>query len=157
MEGALPEGTYIWKASYKEKNNDRKKMYTDVLTSSAKIVLMKNKFTYILASAIIFSSCDVLNEAAQQAENMVNSNNNNTETQNPLTNAEVISGLREALNIGIENSVKSTSVVDGFMNNSEIRLPFPPDAEKVKEKALDFGLDNQVDKFETTKSRSRRV
>ena len=116
---------------------------------------MKNKFTYILASAIIFSSCDVLNEAAQQAENMVNSNNNNTETQNPLTNEEVISGLREALNIGIENSdQKYLSVVDGFMNNAEIRLPFPPDAEKVKEKALDFGLVNQVDKFETTLNRA---
>lgn len=132
-----------------------KKCTQDISTSSDnKIILMKNKITYILASAIIFSSCDVLNEAAQQAENIVNSNNNNTETQNPLTNAEVISGLREALNIGIENSVKSTSVVDGFMNNSEIRLPFPPDAEKVKEKALDFGLDNQVDKFETTLNRA---
>ena len=101
----------------------------------------------------LFFLCDVLNEAAQQAENMANSNTNNTETQNPLTNAEVISGLRETLN-GIENSVKSTSVVDGFMNNTEIRLPFPPDAEKVKEKALDFGLDNQVDKFETTLNRA---
>ena len=132
-----------------------KKCTQDISTSSAnKIILMKNKITFILASAIIFSSCDVLNEAAQQAENMVNSNTNNTETQNPLTNAEVISGLREALNIGIENSVKSTSVVDGFMNNAEIRLPFPPDAEKVKEKALDFGLDNQVDKFETTLNRA---
>ena len=26
--GIVPEGTYIWKASYKEKNNDGKKMYT---------------------------------------------------------------------------------------------------------------------------------
>ena len=115
---------------------------------------MKNKITYILASTIIFSSCDVLNEAAQQAENIVNSNNNNTETQNPLTNDEVISGLREALNIGIENSVEKTAVVDGFMNNSEIRIPFPPDAEKVKEKALDLGLNGQVEKFETTLNRA---
>ena len=70
------------------------------MSSANKIILMKNKITYMLACAIIFSSCDLLNEAAQQAENMVNSNTNNTETQNPLTNAEVISGLREALNIG---------------------------------------------------------
>ena len=57
-----------------------KKCTQDISTSSAnKIILMKNKITFILASAIIFSSCDVLNEAAQQAENMVNSNTNNTE------------------------------------------------------------------------------
>lgn len=115
---------------------------------------MKNKITLVLTSAIILTSCDVLNEAAQHADGLVNSNSNNTETPNPLTNGEVISGLREALNIGIDNSVKSTSVIDGFLNNNEIRLPFPPDAQKVKEKALDLGLDNQVEKFETTLNRA---
>ena len=71
------------------------------------------------------TSCDVVNNAANHANNMINSDGSETESANPLTNVEVISGLREALNVGIENSVKSTSVVDGFLNNTEIRLPFP--------------------------------
>jgi hypothetical protein len=33
-------------------------------------------------------------------------------------------------------------------------LPFPPDALKVREKALDFGLEDQVQKFETTLNRA---
>ena len=115
---------------------------------------MKNKITLVLFGTLLFISCDVLNEAANQANNLVGQNENSTEGVDALTNGEVISGLREALNVGIENSVKSTSVMDGFLNNTEIRLPFPPDAEKVKQKALDLGLDGQVEKFETTLNRA---
>lgn len=102
----------------------------------------------VLATAV--SSCDVLEEVA---DGLVSTNN--TESSTPaLSNAEVISGLKEALNIGIKNSVDLTSVTDGFLKNSEIRLPFPEDAMKVKEKALDWGLDDQVEKFETTLNRA---
>jgi len=114
---------------------------------------MKIQFPIILSIILVLSSCDVLNNAANQANNLVNSNENSTETP-ALTNTDVIAGLREALNVGIDNSVKSTSVLDGFLKNTDIRLPFPPDAEKVKQKALDLGLDGQVEKFETTLNRA---
>jgi len=103
--------------------------------------------------ATLLSSCDVLEEVA---DGLVNTNNNESSTPS-LTNTEVISGLKEALNIGIKNSVDLTSVTDGFLKNSEIRLPFPEDAMKVKEKALDWGLDGQVEKFETTLNRAAEV
>ena len=96
-------------------------------------------------------SCDVLEEAAD----IVLSDGGSSSSGTPaLTNDEVISGLKEALNVGIKNSVDLTSVTDGFLKNNEIRLPFPPDAVKVKEKALEWGLDGQVDKFETTLNRA---
>jgi len=71
-----------------------------------------------------------------------------------LTNDEVISGLKEALNIGIKNAIDLSSVRDGFLKNEMIRLPFPPDAIKVKEKALKFGLSKQVVTFEETMNRA---
>ena len=95
-------------------------------------------------------SCDVLQEAAD----IVLSDGGGSSTTSGLTNDEVISGLKEALNVGIKNSVNLTSVTDGFLKNNEIRLPFPADAIKVKEKALEWGLDGQVDKFETTLNRA---
>jgi hypothetical protein len=115
---------------------------------------MKIQLPIILSFVVVLSSCDVLNNAANQANNLVNATGDSTEEAPALTNTEVIAGLREALNVGIDNSVKSTSVVDGFLKNSDIRLPFPPDAEKVKQKALDLGLDGQVEKFETTLNRA---
>ncbi|MFM7473271.1 MAG: DUF4197 domain-containing protein [Crocinitomicaceae bacterium] len=95
-------------------------------------------------------SCDVLSEASNLVNNSTNSSNNKPS----LTNDEVIAGLREALQLGIKNSVSLTSVTDGFLKNNEIRLPFPPDAQKVRAKALEWKLDGQVEKFETTLNRA---
>ncbi len=108
------------------------------------------KFRIVLPALILgFAvSCEVLDEATK-----VITEPTGTTTQ-ALTNGEVISGLKEALNVGIQNSVNLTSITDGFLGNSEIRLPFPPDAIKVKEKALSWGLDEQVTKIETTLNRA---
>lgn len=109
---------------------------------------MKKTILSISLISIGLTSCDVLNEAAEIL--VIDSG----ESTPALTNDEVISGLKEALNIGIKNSVDLTSVQDGFLGNAEIRLPFPEDAIKVKEKALSWGLDNQVEKFETNLNRA---
>jgi hypothetical protein len=115
---------------------------------------MLRQLSFLFIAVLTLSSCDVLNKAASDAANNF-MNEGSSEVQAPsLTNAEVISGLREALNVGIQNSVAVTSVTDGFLSNSNIKLPFPPDAMKVKEKALDLGLGAQVEKFETTLNRA---
>ncbi len=103
----------------------------------------------IVFLGVTFTACDVLEEAAS-----IVTTTTNTNTTPALTNAEVISGLKEALNVGIKNSVNLTSVTDGFLGNAAIRLPFPEDALKVKQKALDWGLSGQVEKFETTLNRA---
>lgn len=100
--------------------------------------------------SISLVSCDVLNEAA----GVLTTPSNSQSTMPKLTNDEVISGLREALSVGIKNAVNFTSVTDGFLKNDAIRLPFPPDAEAVKDKALGWGLSGQVEKFETTLNRA---
>lgn len=112
---------------------------------------MKKKFLPFCFLVFGIYSCEVLNEASQ----MVSVSNGSAQNATPkLSNEEVISGLKEALNVGIKNSVSLTSVTDGFLKNTSIRLPFPPDAQKVKEKALEWKLDGQVDKFETTLNRA---
>lgn len=100
-------------------------------------------------SLMFFSSCDVMNDVAGVLVDTPGG------TSTPaLTNGEVISGLKEALNVGIKNSVNLTSVTDGFWKNDAIKLPFPQDAMRVKEKALEWGLDGQVEKFEVTLNRA---
>jgi Protein of unknown function (DUF4197) len=108
------------------------------------------KTTLFFGLIVLLFSCDVLNDAT----NLVNNSSNSSNNKPSLTNDEVIAGLREALQLGIKNSVSLTSVTDGFLKNSEIRLPFPPDAQKVRDKALEWKLDGQVEKFETTLNRA---
>src|SRR3954451_2407237 len=108
------------------------------------------KFTIILTLSSLMiglSACETVKEAAGTL-------NSGTNSAPALTNSEVISGLKEALTVGIQNSVNLTSVTDGFLKNDAIRLPFPPDALKVREKAMDWGLSGQVEKFETTLNRA---
>lgn len=62
-----------------------------------------------------------------------------------LTNDEVISGLKEALTVGINNATKLTSVTDGFYKNPEIFIPFPEQAKAVQEYANNLGLGGQID------------
>ena len=71
-----------------------------------------------------------------------------------LSNDEVIAGLREALVQGTEKGVNLASAVDGFYKNDLLFIAFPPQAEVVKEKALQLGLDAQVDQFEQTLNRA---
>lgn len=74
---------------------------------------------------------------------------------NPLlSKEEIIQGLKDALNISIENSVKQSSAMDGFWKNSLITLPFPQDAQKVKDAALKLKMKSQVERFEMTLNRA---
>ncbi|MFN5911111.1 MAG: DUF4197 domain-containing protein [Bacteroidota bacterium] len=111
------------------------------------------KLKLIISGTLLLSlgitSCEVLEEASK----VINTTNSSA-SQPKLTNDEVISGLREALGVGIRNSVNLTAVTDGFWGNSEIKIPFPEEAIKVKQKAIDWGLQGQVDKFEITMNRA---
>ena len=72
----------------------------------------------------------------------------------PLTNDEVIRGLKEALNVGTNNSTASASKVDGFYKNPLVFIPFPPEVEKVKNTAINLGMQKQVDDFVMTLNRA---
>ena len=106
----------------------------------------------LLASLFLISlfSCSIIEDVSTTILNPTN----NSPAKIDLTNEEVISGLKEALNVGIKNAVNLSSVTDGFLKNDVIRLPFPPDAIKVREKAINFGLSKQVTTFEETMNRA---
>jgi len=115
---------------------------------------MKKVLQSVLLSSLIFIApgCDVLNETANTVLDTTSTGGNQSAPK--LTNQEVVSGLKEALTVGIKNAVDVTSVTDGFLGNQEIKLPFPPSAERMKEKALEWGLESQVDKIVTTLNRA---
>jgi hypothetical protein len=115
---------------------------------------MKNNFTKnILFLAFILS---ILNCSSQINLNKVSSNVKNkisskkSSDSGPLSNDEVVKGLKEALTIGVEKGSNKASKADGFLKNSAIRLPFPPDAKRVKDVCLKMRLDSKVEKFEQT-------
>ena len=71
-----------------------------------------------------------------------------------LSNDEVVKGLKEALSKGAEESVLKGSALDGFWKNPAIRIPFPPEAEKMKSTLTSIGMTKQVEEFEQTMNRA---
>ena len=66
----------------------------------------------------------------------------------------VISGLKEALNIGIENAVEVVSQLDGFYKNSVIKILLPEKVRKVETLLRKAGLDALIDEFELSMNRA---
>lgn len=47
----------------------------------------------------------------------------------PPTDAEITQGLKEALRVGTDSSTYNAHKLDGYFKNTEIKIPFPPDAQ----------------------------
>ena len=59
----------------------------------------------------------------------------------------LVSGLKEALNIGTKNAVKAVSEEDGYFGNLDIKIPVPRKLEKAESVLREIGLGKQVDEF----------
>lgn len=88
----------------------------------------------------------LLSCSPQDMQNVLNSFPSTT----PLSNDEVVSGLKEALRLGAERSVEKASVAEGFWNDARIRIPFPQEAINVKNTLMDLGIKKPVEDFERT-------
>jgi hypothetical protein len=96
---------------------------------------MKKTIYVLLFCSMIFSGC----ETAQQIMK-------NIGTDMPLSNTEIVAGLREALEVGARNSGNQLSALDGFFKNAAIKILLPEEAQKVEKALRDVGLGNLVDK-----------
>lgn len=74
-------------------------------------------------------------------------------TGTAVTRDEVASGLKQALEVGINKGSSQASQTDGFYKNSLIRIPFPPDVQKIENTLRQIGLGSEVDRFVMTLNR----
>lgn len=109
---------------------------------------MKNLRISILSLAILsFASCSEMKDLTINLPT-------GTPTSSAPTNSEVISGLKEALNIGISKGADLVSQKDGYFGNSLIKIMMPPDAKKVEDKLRELGFGQQVDNAILTMNRA---
>ncbi len=86
---------------------------------------MKNKRIILALATLLFvvSSCEVLNQVSSSLPSSV-----------PLTESEIIQGLKEALNVGTDKSVSKASSVNGYLKNQTIKILLPQDVQDLKSK-----------------------
>lgn len=113
---------------------------------------MKTKLFFSIGLGLVLASC-VLEEVANDVLTTTTTTGG-TNAAPALTNDEVIAGLKEALTIGIKKGAEMASMTDGFFKNDFIKIPFPPEANELKDKAIEWGLQNKVDEIILTLNRA---
>lgn len=79
------------------------------------------RVTTLALSLFILNSCAELTQIAQTTVN-----------QNlPLTNTEIVAGLKEALTVGTDSTVAHLSAIDGYLKDQAIKILLPPEAKNI--------------------------
>ncbi|TVR69234.1 MAG: DUF4197 domain-containing protein [Marinilabiliales bacterium] len=83
---------------------------------------MRLKFALIVLFALIIAGCAELRQIAEQFE-----------SPGPLTNQEVVDGLKQALTIGADSAASRLSATDGYYRDKAVRIMLPPEAQIITE------------------------
>lgn len=75
-------------------------------------------------------------------------------TSGTPTSSEITSGIKQALQIGLQDGVKQVSAVDGYFKNPLIKILFPPEAVKVENTLRSIGLGDLCDRVELSLNRA---
>jgi len=86
------------------------------------------------AGILILTSCAELQQIATQLPQ-----------QYGISNAEISSGLKQALQFGIDKEVTNLAKENGFFSNELVRISLPPELQKVDKTLRDVGLDKLAD------------
>ena len=65
--------------------------------------------------------------------------------QGTISNADIASGLRQALDIGIDKQVSKLTLKDGFYRNELVKILLPEELQKVDKALRNIGLNNLAD------------
>ncbi|MFS8083990.1 MAG: DUF4197 domain-containing protein [Ginsengibacter sp.] len=87
---------------------------------------------FLLSASI--TGCDT-------ARSILNSTGNGN-----LTNAEVVSGLKEALKVGTDSATFHLGLLNGFFKDDMIKILMPPEAQQVEKTLRSVGFGGTVDK-----------
>jgi hypothetical protein len=91
---------------------------------------MKFSKLFMLITILFLSSCSELQQVVNQLP------------QGVLSNADIASGLREALDNGIDKQVTKLTQEDGFFKNNLVKIGVPEELQKVDKALRDIGLGN---------------
>jgi len=72
----------------------------------------------------------------------------------PLSEAEIIQGLRESIQVGAKNASVLANKQDAYFKNPRLFIPFPPEAQNAADKIRQLGLGELVDNFVLTLNRA---
>lgn len=107
-----------------------------------KIKDFKNTAIILIFFTLMFTSCDTINQLGGQFG------------LGTPTEAEINSGLKQALEYGTSYASDRLSEEDGYLGNLAIKIAFPEEAKKVENTLRSIGLGNLCDQVITSLNRA---
>jgi len=109
--------------------------------------MQKTFFFLVLSISLNVANAQKLNigKASSKINSVVKKTTETIVSGNQPNMDDVIKGLKEALSIGADSSVKKLSAADGFFKNSAIKILMPPEAVKVESSLRKVGAGKLVD------------
>lgn len=115
---------------------------------------MKNLIRAFLLTVVLALCCSAyvtaqLDSALKKAEASLDQRDSSA-----LSDSKIVSGLKEALEVGTTRAVALTGKHDGFMKNEAIRILLPPKLQPVGKGMRLLGMGEQVDDLEIGMNRA---
>ncbi len=82
---------------------------------------MRIRLTIIAMSVLLLSACAEMQQIAKTIYN----------EQAPLSQSEIIAGLKQALEVGTDSSVARLSAIDGYLKDEAVKILLPPEADVI--------------------------
>jgi len=92
---------------------------------------------------------DMLNDAAKKNNINIDQFKGKSGSGSSISNlssSEITNGLKQALQVGIQNSAQRLGSVNGYFGNSLIKILMPPEAQQVQSALDNIGMGSLVDK-----------
>ena len=107
---------------------------------------MKKICSILFIAVLLIQNTDA--QLLKEAKKLINTGSKG------LSEKEAADGIREALINGTSEGVKLVSIVDGYLGNPEIKIPFPSEAKEVESRLRAIGLGKKVDEFNISMNRA---
>lgn len=101
-----------------------------------------------LVALPFMTGCETMSQIASTLpQNTPGSTTASNSTTGTITQAEAATGIKQALNNGLQNSIKSLSATNGFYGDALVKVMMPQEAQKIEQALRSVGMDKLVDNF----------
>ena len=101
-----------------------------------------------------FGGADEVKDKVDEIKDTVKNSTAGDAVKSVLSNEDIVSGLKQALDKGASYAVDNLGKTDGFLKNNEVKIPMPEKLEKVESLLRKAGQDKYADEFVTSLNRA---
>lgn len=102
-----------------------------------------------IASLPLFTGCETMSQIASTLPqtNPGSTTSNPNSNSGTITQTEAATGIKQALNNGLQNSIKTLSASNGFYGDALVKVMMPQEAQKIEQVLRSAGMGKLVDNF----------